>query len=159
MKIYHGRRFTDLPRRKYVYGEVAFVDLMDIDQCLDIRLRSLASDTNVDEMLKYVHKHKIIYVYVEHDKLVLDHALNVDDLDTQPTHSNNLGHQNDEGEDEADDEDGGEGEDYEADYGGESEDDEAEDGGQSKEVDEADDEDKNVEDITDEKHIVNEDEV
>ncbi|GJU74229.1 RNA-directed DNA polymerase, eukaryota, reverse transcriptase zinc-binding domain protein [Tanacetum coccineum] len=180
MKIYHGGRFTDLPRRKYVDGEVAFVDLMDIDQCLDIRLRSLASDTDIDEMLKYVHKHKIIYVYVEHDKLVLDHALNVDDLYTQPMHSNNLGHQNDEGKDEAadeghndeaDDEDGGEGKDYEANYGGkseddeaeddrgESEDDEAEDGGQSKEEDEADDEDKDVKDITDEKHIVDEVEV
>ncbi|GJY15103.1 hypothetical protein Tco_0385525 [Tanacetum coccineum] len=147
MKIHHGGRFTDLPRRKYVDGE--------------------------------------------HDKSVLDLALNVDDLDTQPRPSNILGHQNDEGEvrvadeghnDEAEDEDGGEGEDYKANYGDESEDDEAEDrgeskvdeaedegqseekdeaedGGQSEENDEADDEDKDVKDIVDEENIVDELEV
>nr|GEV07156.1 hypothetical protein [Tanacetum cinerariifolium] len=78
-----------------------------------------------------------------------------DDIDTQPRPSNNSGHQNDESEDvaadkeyndEADDEDGGE-------------DDEAEDGGQSKEEDDSDDEDKYVEDIIDEEHIVDEVEV
>nr|GEV78194.1 transposase, mutator type [Tanacetum cinerariifolium] len=102
----------DLPRRKYVDGEVTFVDLIDIEQCkcaiidtlmyqssgyehklfyhykiplkgLDIELRSLASDTDIGEMLKYVHKHKIIYVDVEYSKLVLDLEVNVVDLDTQ----------------------------------------------------------------------------
>ncbi|GKA79427.1 hypothetical protein Tco_0786023 [Tanacetum coccineum] len=126
MKIHHGGRFTNLPRRKYVDGEVAFVDLIDINQCkidildtvmyqsldyeekmfyhykillkgLDIGLRLLASDTDIDKILKYVHKHKIIYVYVEHDKSVVDHALNVDEVGP----SKILRRQNSDGEDEA----------------------------------------------------------
>nr|GEW43891.1 retrovirus-related Pol polyprotein from transposon TNT 1-94 [Tanacetum cinerariifolium] len=110
MKIHHGGRFSDLPRRKYVNGEVAFVDLMDIDQY---------------------------------------------DIDTQPRPSNNSGHQNNKGEDEAADEEYND----EADDEDGGEDDEAEDGGQSEEEDNADDEDKYVEDIIDEEHIVDEVEV
>ncbi|GJU69764.1 hypothetical protein Tco_1256023 [Tanacetum coccineum] len=171
MKIHHGGRFTDLPSRKYVDGEVAFVDLIDIEQCkinildivmyqslgyeekmfyhyktplksLDIGLRFLASDSDIDEMLKYVDKHRIIYVYIENDKSVADPTLNVDEVEPSKIlgHKNNkaepsktLGHQNDEGEDEVvadegnydehENEDGGEGEDYKADYGSESEED------------------------------------
>ncbi|GJW94287.1 FAR1-related sequence 10 [Tanacetum coccineum] len=138
MKIHHGGRFTDLPRRKYVDGEVAFVDLTDTNQCLDIGLRLLASDTDIDKILKYVHKQKIIYVYVEHDKSVVDHALNVDEVGP----SKILRCQNGDGEDEA-----------------AGEEDEANDVGQSKEEDEGDDDDKDIKDMVDEEHIVDEVEV
>ncbi|GJT27116.1 hypothetical protein Tco_0907391 [Tanacetum coccineum] len=172
MMIHHGGRFTDPPRRKYVDGEIPL-------KGLDIRLRYLANDTDIGEMLKYVHQHKIIYVYVEHSKSVFDPEVNVVDLDTQAGPYNILGYQNDEGEDEADDEgqkqndkgedkadnegqndeaeeeDCGQGKDYEADDGGKSKEDEAYDRGQS----EGDDEDEDVEDIVDEEHIVDEVEV
>ncbi|GJY29552.1 hypothetical protein Tco_0405319 [Tanacetum coccineum] len=163
MKIHHGGRFTNPPGKKYVDGEVAFVDSIDIDQCkidildtimyqsldyeekmfyhykiplkgLDIGLRLLASDTEINEMLKYVHKHKIIYAYAEHDKSVVDPALNVDE--TGP--SKILGLQNNEGEDEAVDE-------------GNYDQVENEDGGQ--EEDGGDDEDKDIEDIVDEVEV------
>nr|GEZ03274.1 transposase, MuDR [Tanacetum cinerariifolium] len=97
MKIHRGGRFTNLPRNKYVDGEVAFMDSIDINQ-------------------------------------LVNHALNVDEVGR----SKILRHQNDEGEgeaidegnhDQAENEDGGQGEDYEADYRGESEEDEANDEG------------------------------
>nr|GEV08887.1 ribonuclease H-like domain-containing protein [Tanacetum cinerariifolium] len=96
--IHHGERFTDLPSRKYVDGEVAFMDLIDIEQCF-------GAEGNYDE---------------------------------------------------PENEDGGEGEDYEADYGSESKEDEDKDGSQSEEEDEGDDEDKNIKHIVDEEHIVDE---
>ncbi|PWA68281.1 5'-nucleotidase domain-containing protein 4 [Artemisia annua] len=115
--IHHGRRFTEPPKRKYVEVEVTFVDLIDINQCkidmldtvmyqslgleeklfyhyklpmksLDSGLRSLASDTDIGEMLKYVHKHRIIYVYVEHGTTYLEPDVNVVDEETQVGPSN-----------------------------------------------------------------------
>nr|GEU93036.1 zinc finger MYM-type protein 1-like [Tanacetum cinerariifolium] len=147
MRIHYGGRFTKLPRRKYVEGEVAFIDLIEIEQCnigildsvmynsfgyeeklfyhykipckgLDIGLRLLSSDSDIADMLQYVHKHKIMDVYVEHDKSVVDPSLNGN-------------------YDEAKNEDIGDGEDYEADNKSESEEGEAEDEGQNKEEDKA----------------------
>nr|GEX77937.1 transposase, mutator type [Tanacetum cinerariifolium] len=133
MSIQHGERFTELPRRKYVDG-------------LDIRLRLLASDSYFAEMLQYAHTHKIIYVYVEHDKSVMDPTLNVDEV--EPSN-------------EAENEDGGKGEDYKADYRSESEKNadeyEDENEGETKEEDEdEDEEDNHIHDIVDEEHIVDE---
>ncbi|GJV22749.1 FAR1-related sequence 10 [Tanacetum coccineum] len=164
MKIHHDGRFTNPPGKKYVdgesldYEEKVFYHYKIPLKGLDIGLRLLASDIDINEMVKYVHKHKIIYAYVEHDKSVVDPALNVDEA--RP--SKILGHQNDEGEDEAVDEgnydqaeneDGGQGKDYEADYRGESEEDEADDRGQSEEEDGGDDEDKNIKNIVDEVEV------
>ncbi|GJV92209.1 5'-nucleotidase domain-containing protein 4 [Tanacetum coccineum] len=201
MKIHFGGRFTKLPRRKYVDGEVTFMDLIDIDQCkidilytvmyqslgyeeklfyhykiplkgLDIRLRLLVSDSDIAEMLQHAHKHKIIYVYVEHDKSVVDPALNVDEAGPSKNDEGENEVAADEGNyDEDENEDGGEGEDYEADYGSKSEEDEVEDEGQNEEEDKAEDggereeeeegydEDKHIDDIVDEEHIVDEVEV
>ncbi|GJW72986.1 5'-nucleotidase domain-containing protein 4 [Tanacetum coccineum] len=144
---------------------------------LDIRLRLLSSDSDIADMLQYVYKHKIMDVYVEHDKLVVDPSLNVDEAGP----SNVLGHENDKGQnevgvdegnyDEAENKDIGDGEDYEADNKSESEKGEAEDEGQNEEEDEAEDlgereeedegyeEDKHIDDIVNEEHIVDELEV
>nr|GEU77663.1 5'-nucleotidase domain-containing protein 4 [Tanacetum cinerariifolium] len=199
MRIHYGGRFTKLPRRKYVEGEIAFVDLIKIEHCnigildsvlyysfgykeklfyhykipckgLDIGLRLLSSDSDIAYMLQYVHKHKIMDVYVEHDKSVVDPSLNVDEAGP----SNILGHENnvgaDEGNyDEAENEDIGDVEDYEANNGSKSKEGEAEDKGQNKEEDEdlgerekedeGDEEDEHIDDIVDEEHIVDELEV
>ncbi|GJT31970.1 hypothetical protein Tco_0922389 [Tanacetum coccineum] len=164
MRIHYGGRFTKLPKRKYVKG-------------LDIRLRLLSSDSDIADMLQYVYKHKIMDVYIEHHKLVVDPSLNVDEAGP----SNVLGHENDKGQnevgvdegnyDEAENKDIGDGEDYEADNKSESEKGEAEDEGQNGEEDEAEDlgereeedegyeEDKHIDDIVNEEHIVDELEV
>nr|GEX77300.1 hypothetical protein [Tanacetum cinerariifolium] len=136
MRIHYVRRFTKLPRRKYVEGEI-----MD--------------------------------VYVEHDKSVVDPSLNVDEGGP----SNVLGHENDEGQnkvgtdegnyDEAENKDIGDGKDYEAkNEEGRAEDevqnekvDKAEDLGEREEEDKGDEEDKHINDIVEEEHIVDELEV
>nr|GEX57497.1 putative RNA-directed DNA polymerase, eukaryota, reverse transcriptase zinc-binding domain protein [Tanacetum cinerariifolium] len=137
----------------------------------------------------YNSKHnQIMDVYVEYDKSVVDPSLNVDEAGP----SNVLRHENDVGVDEgnydeAENEDIGDGEDYEADNGSESEEGEAEDEGQNKEEDEdlgkrdeddegqnkeededlgkreeedeGDEDDEHIDDIVDEEHIVDELEV
>ncbi|GJW17074.1 hypothetical protein Tco_0024510 [Tanacetum coccineum] len=92
---YHGR-FTNTQNRKYVEGEIAFVDMIENSQfnlgllysvlksldyesdeevifhykillkSLDTGLKPLISESDIGSMLGYVHKHKIMYVYVEH---------------------------------------------------------------------------------------------
>nr|GEU39330.1 5'-nucleotidase domain-containing protein 4 [Tanacetum cinerariifolium] len=185
MKI-HGGRFIDLPRRNYVDGEVEFVDLIDIDQCtidildtimyqslayeekmfyhykiplkcLDIGLRSLASDTDIDEMLKYVIDIRLfmcmlsmirllmrdimmrlrMVVKVKTMRLIMGMKLRM----VRPRIGVKVKMMR-------------------LRMGGQSEEkDEAEDGGQSKEKDEANDEDKDVEDIVDKENIVDKVEV
>ncbi|GJY22473.1 hypothetical protein Tco_0396131, partial [Tanacetum coccineum] len=96
IKFHYDGRFTYAPNRKYIEGEVAFVDMIEISQCkldllysllnssgydcneevffhyktplksLDIALKLLFSETDINNMLGYVHKHKIMYVYVKH---------------------------------------------------------------------------------------------
>nr|GEX38562.1 transposase, mutator type [Tanacetum cinerariifolium] len=95
-----GSSWSEVPTQvdvaaKYVEGEIAFVEMIDIQQFktdvlysarnnsgynsnatvffhykipmkgLDNALNPLASDTDICNMLEYVHKHKIMYVYVE----------------------------------------------------------------------------------------------
>ncbi|PWA64512.1 peptidyl-tRNA hydrolase II (PTH2) family protein [Artemisia annua] len=111
MRFHHGGRFTECPKRKYVDGEVTFVDMVDIDKfkmdllysvlnCigyddnaityfhykiplkgLDYALRPLSSDNDACKMLKYVPKHKTIYVFVEHDQTTIGTCGNLDNLD------------------------------------------------------------------------------
>ena len=111
MRFHHGGRFTECPKRKYVDGEVTFVDMLDVDlfkmdliysvmNCigydanaityfhykiplkgLDYALRPLSSDDDACKMLKYVHKHKTMYVFVEHDQTTIGTCGNLDNLD------------------------------------------------------------------------------
>lgn len=138
MMIHHGGRFTEPPKRKYVEGEVTFVDLIDIDQCkidmldtvmfqclgseerlfyhyelhmktLDSGLRSLVSDSDISDMMKYVHKHRIIYVYVEHGTSYLHPDVNVVEFEETHVGPSNVGNET-EGESEGESEGEGEGE-------------------------------------------------
>ena len=113
-----------MPNRKYVDGEVTFVDLVDSNVCkldildtimyqilevqdklfyhykipmksLDIGLRSLANDNDMTEMIKHVKRHKTIYVYVEHCTSYLD---------THVGPSNAIGNDNDEAENQVNNE-------------------------------------------------------
>ena len=95
MKLHYGGRFTECPNRKYVEGEVTFVDMIDMQQfnsdllysvlnssgydCsgtlyfhykiplkgLDNFLKPLVNESDFEGMLEYVTKHKTMYVYVE----------------------------------------------------------------------------------------------
>ena len=181
MMIHHGGRFTEPPKRKYVEGEVTFVDLIDIDQCkidmldtvmfqclglqerlfyhyklpmksLDSGLRSLVSDTDISDMLKYVHKHRIIYVYVEHGTSYLHPDVNVVEFEETHVGPSNVGNETwdffdadveSEGESEGDTDDEGSSEDEGNDTKSEGE----------TEVE------KKVENIVDEEHMVDEVEV
>ncbi|PWA39646.1 transposase, MuDR [Artemisia annua] len=99
IKIHHGGKFTDMPNRKYVDGEVTFVDLVDSNVCkvdildtimyqileiqdkmfyhykiplksLDIGLRTLANDSDMTELIKHVKRHKTIYVFAVESEFV-----------------------------------------------------------------------------------------
>nr|GEY42777.1 transposase, mutator type [Tanacetum cinerariifolium] len=89
------RRFTDDPNKKYVKGDIAFVDMIDnarfkldllnlVLKCLgyenddevlfyyqiplkslDTGLKPLVSESDISNFLGYVNKHNIMYVYVE----------------------------------------------------------------------------------------------
>ena len=178
MMIHHGGRFTDIPKRKYVDGEVTYVDLIDIKQCkidildtimyqslgcegklfyhyklpmksLDTGLRALTSDSDISEMLKFVHKHRVIYVYVEHGTSYLELVVNATEFDTLVGPSNVLGDNT-----EVEDQDNIEGE-----NNNETENeshDESEDGDHDSTDVEDEDKNVNVEDIVDEEHIVEE---
>ncbi|PWA44691.1 transposase, MuDR, MULE transposase domain protein [Artemisia annua] len=95
MKLHYGGRFTECPNRKYVEGEVTFVDMIDMQQFnidllysvlnslgydssgtlyfhykiplkwLDKFLKPLVNESDFEGMLEYVPKHKTMYVYVE----------------------------------------------------------------------------------------------
>ncbi|GJU41011.1 hypothetical protein Tco_1193968 [Tanacetum coccineum] len=95
IKCHYTGRFTDAPNKKYVEGEIAFVDMIDnarfkldvlntVLDCLgyenddevifyyniplkslDIGLKPLVSESDISSFSGYVNKHKIMYVYVE----------------------------------------------------------------------------------------------
>nr|GEW66397.1 hypothetical protein [Tanacetum cinerariifolium] len=157
MRIHYGGRFTNC-----LGGKKLFYHYKIPCKGLDIGLRLLSSDSDIADMLQYVHKHKIMDMYVEHVKSVVDPSLNVDEAGP----SNVLGHENDVGADEgncdeAKNEDIGDGKDYEADNGSESKEGGAEDEGQNKEEDEnvgerEEEDEGDEEDIVDKEHIVDE---
>ncbi|GJT12592.1 hypothetical protein Tco_0859634 [Tanacetum coccineum] len=92
---HYAGRFPDTPNKKYVEGEIAFEDMVENAQfkldllnivmnslgyenddevffyykiplkSLDIRLKPLVSESDISSFLGYVHKHKIMYVYIE----------------------------------------------------------------------------------------------
>ncbi|PWA37725.1 hypothetical protein CTI12_AA580980 [Artemisia annua] len=102
MKVHHGGRFTNMPNRKYISGKVQFVDIVDSElfdvevinnivkmlkydpkqimyyqfklprKSLDWGLRALASDDDIVNMIKYVGKHKVIEVFIEHNETTVD---------------------------------------------------------------------------------------
>ena len=191
--IHHGGRFTEPPKRKYVEGEVTYVDLIDIKQCkidmidtvmyqclgseerlfyhyklpmksLDSGLRSLVSDSDISDMLKYVHKHRIIYVYVEHGTSYLHPDVNVVEFEETHVGPSNVGNEtwdffdaDVESEGESEGESGGESE-------GESEGDTDDEGSSEDEGNDTKSEgetevEKKVENIVDEEHMVDEVEV
>ena len=184
--IHHGGRFTEPPKRKYVEGEVTFVDLIDIKQCkidmldtvmyqclgseerlfyhyklpmksLDSGLRRLVSDNDIAKILKYVHNHRIIYVYVEHGTTYLEPDVNVVDYETQ-VGPYNVGNET-EGEVNAIDVSEGEG-DSSHETDGESEGDtEGETDGEDESNDTKSEGENAVDNIVDEEHIVDEVEV
>ncbi|GJT52012.1 hypothetical protein Tco_0978169 [Tanacetum coccineum] len=95
IKFHYAGRFTDSPNKQYVDGEFACVDMVNntdfrIDllnsvlcslgfedddvislyykiplKSLDIGLKPLVSENDTSSFLGYVHKHKMMYVYVE----------------------------------------------------------------------------------------------
>ena len=96
--IHHGGRFTEPPKRKYVEGEVTYVDLIDIKQCkidmldtvmyqclgseerlfyhykllmksLDCGLRSLVSDSDISEKIIARDKVDIVTVMTQSKRM------------------------------------------------------------------------------------------
>ncbi|GJV65473.1 hypothetical protein Tco_1476301 [Tanacetum coccineum] len=97
LKIHHGGVFVGFPERRYVNGQEAYIDLIDIDTFsvlelssfmkelgythgrpmfyhfrvpnndLDYGLKALACDEDVISLSKHVGEHKLINVYIEHD--------------------------------------------------------------------------------------------
>ncbi|GKC39656.1 hypothetical protein Tco_1052040 [Tanacetum coccineum] len=104
IKFYYGGRFTDSPNKKYVEGygcdEAVFFHYKIPLKSLDNHLKPLTSDCDISNMLEYVHKHMIMYVYVEHghttvgtnseqpinkrvEIMEFDQNVNVEDVDDQ----------------------------------------------------------------------------
>ncbi|GJV65469.1 hypothetical protein Tco_1476297 [Tanacetum coccineum] len=97
LKIHHGGVFVGFPERRYVNGQEAYIDLIDIDTFSvlelssfmkelgythgrpmfyhfrvpnndqDYGLKALACDEDVITLSKHVGEHKLINVYIEHD--------------------------------------------------------------------------------------------
>ncbi|GKA49008.1 zinc finger MYM-type protein 1-like protein [Tanacetum coccineum] len=97
LMIHHGGVFVGFPERRYVNGQEAYIDLIDIDTFsvlelssfmkelgythgrpmfyhfrvpnndLDYGLKALACDEDVITLSKHVGEHKLINVYIEHD--------------------------------------------------------------------------------------------
>nr|GEV34381.1 hypothetical protein [Tanacetum cinerariifolium] len=97
LKIHHGGVFVGFPERRYVNGQEAYIDLIDIDTFsvlelssfmkelgythgrlmfyhfrvpnndLDYGLRALACEEDVISLSKHVGELKLINVYIEHD--------------------------------------------------------------------------------------------
>ncbi|KAL8201597.1 hypothetical protein R6Q57_010799 [Mikania cordata] len=97
LKFNHGGKFTNFPCRTYVYGKIDYVDMVGrgefsvqnvnammeelgyakdeviyyhfrvSDGDLDFDLKPLSNRNDVLNLLRYIHKHKIIDVYTKHE--------------------------------------------------------------------------------------------
>ncbi|GJT98702.1 hypothetical protein Tco_1094220 [Tanacetum coccineum] len=102
LKVHHGGAFTYVlgpkrtraPRRAYKCGNADWFDDVDADgfsmiEVSDKGLESLRADIDVLDMLSYVHKFKLIEVFIEHhvDTSVID----IDDEEYSTQESDGLG--------------------------------------------------------------------
>ncbi|KAL4591328.1 hypothetical protein LXL04_004286 [Taraxacum kok-saghyz] len=70
IKLYHGGEFTEFPDVRYINGNVSYVDMIpNVD--MHFGLRTLENDQDIQILVVYVMKNKLIRVYLEHGESTL----------------------------------------------------------------------------------------